>query len=131
MRAAIIECARSYLGVPWLHQGRTRRGLDCAGLIIRVAQDLLLSDYDVSGYGLEPQGNSMRRLLEQHTRPVGQPTLGDILLLRFSRLPQHLAILTDYGIIHTHRAVGFVVEHAYSRAWRARFVDAFAYPGVS
>jgi cell wall-associated NlpC family hydrolase len=130
MRQAIVACARSYLGVQWLHQGRSRLGLDCAGLIVRVARDLGLSDFDVTGYGKEPQGNALRAILEQHSIAVEKPEVGDILLLRFTRLPQHLAIVTDYGIIHTHRAVGRVVEHGLDRLWRARLVAAFAYPGV-
>jgi len=129
-RADIVACARGYLGVPWLHQGRTRLGLDCAGLIIIVAHELALSDFDVNGYGVEPQGHVMRSLLETHAERVSEPKLGDILLLRFTRLPQHLAIVTDYGMIHTHRAVGRVVEHAFDRTWAARMVDAFAFPKV-
>lgn len=129
-RTAIMECARGYLGVPWLHQGRTLRGLDCAGLIIRVAHDLKLSDFDINGYGMEPQGGVMRNLLSMHTQHTRQACLGDILLLRFTRLPQHLAIVTDYGMIHTYRQVGRVVEHAYDRVWRSRLVDAFSFPGV-
>lgn len=105
-------------------------GLDCAGLIVRVAQDLRLTDFDVTAYGMEPQGNALRAILDRHAVAVAQPELGDILLLRFTRLPQHLAIVTDYGIIHTHRAVGRVVEHGFDRVWRARLVGAFAYPGV-
>jgi len=129
-RAAIVDCARAYLGVPWLHQGRTRQGLDCAGLIICVAHELRLSSFDINGYGVEPQGHVLRSLLQDNAVQVREPKLGDILLLRFTRLPQHLAIVTDYGMIHTYRQVGRVVEHQLDRLWRARTVDAFAFPGV-
>lgn len=130
-RKAIIDCARSYLGVPWRHQGRTSAGLDCGGLIIRVAHDLGLSTFDVDGYGREPDGVSLRAHLEAQAVRVLQGEAGDILLLRFVRYPQHLAIRTDVGIIHTYAQVGAVVEHHFDSRWRARLVDVYAYPGLA
>jgi hypothetical protein len=55
---AIIAAARSWLGVPWGHQGRTRQGVDCAGLVVLVGRGLGLADYDTTAYGrrLEGQG---------------------------------------------------------------------------
>jgi cell wall-associated NlpC family hydrolase len=57
-RTDIVAAARTYLGVPWRHQGRTRAGLDCAGLIVMVARDLALSDYDSTAYGRRAQGHA-------------------------------------------------------------------------
>jgi cell wall-associated NlpC family hydrolase len=34
----IVSAARSWLGVPWRHQGRTRQGVDCAGLVVLVGR---------------------------------------------------------------------------------------------
>lgn len=130
-REEIIACARGYLGVPWRHQGRCSAGLDCAGLVRMVAHDLGLSSADARGYGPEPQGALLRRLLELYAQRVPAWRAGDILLMRFARLPQHLAIATDLGIIHCHRQVGRVVEHALDGRWRARVVDAYAFPGVA
>lgn len=45
-RAQIVEEARSYLGTKWLHQGRTRDGVDCAGLVACVGNALGLIAYD-------------------------------------------------------------------------------------
>jgi hypothetical protein len=50
--------------------------------------------------------------------------------MRFARFPQHIAIVTELGIIHTYAQVGCVVEHALNATWRARIVDAYAFPGV-
>ena len=52
----LVAQARSYLGVPWRHQGRTRAGIDCAGLVVLVARDLGLTDYDSTAYGRRAQG---------------------------------------------------------------------------
>lgn len=130
-RAQVIAAARSYLGVPWVHQGRTRAGLDCGGLVVCVAHDLGLSDFDATGYAREPDGITLRRYLQAHALRVSQSEPGDILLLRFVRHPQHVGIRTDYGIIHTFAQVGAVVEHRLDGAWAARVVDAYAFPGVT
>jgi cell wall-associated NlpC family hydrolase len=129
-RSEVIAVARQYLGVPWVHQGRTRAGLDCGGLIVRVAHDLGLSEFDVGGYGPEPDGRLLRRYLQAQAEHVLFAERGDILLLRFVRYPQHLGIYTGEGIIHTYQQVGRVVEHAFDSTWRARVVDAYSYPGV-
>jgi cell wall-associated NlpC family hydrolase len=131
-RADVVAAARAYLGVPWIHQGRSRAGLDCGGLIVCVAHDLgLWADFDVSGYGREPDGAMLRQHLERQATRVLEHALGDILLLRFVRLPQHLAICTELGIIHTYAQVGAVVEHRLDAIWRARIVNAYAYPGLA
>ena len=38
--SAIVAAARTWLGVPWRHQGRTRQGVDCAGLVVLVGRGL-------------------------------------------------------------------------------------------
>ena len=52
----IVAAARSWLGVPWRHQGRTRQGVDCAGLVVLVGRELGLADYDTTAYGRRPEG---------------------------------------------------------------------------
>lgn len=130
-RADIVEAARTYLGVPWIHQGRSRAGLDCAGLIVRVAQDLGLSDFDVGGYSRQPDGATLRRHLQHAAVRVLAHELGDILLIRFVRYPQHLAIRTERGMIHTYAQAGRVVEHRLDSVWAGRIVDVYAYPGIA
>ena len=130
-RADVVAAARSYLGVPYLHQGRTMRGLDCVGLIIRVGHDLGLSDYDIDGYSRVPSGKRMERLLGLVCRKV-QPALakaGDLLHLAYDKEPQHLAMVTDYGIIHADNTHG-VVEHVIDLSNRRRIRGAYELPGV-
>lgn len=131
MRAKIIATARTYLGVPWHHQGRNRAGMDCAGLIVKVAQDLNLTHFDTRGYSRIPDGVKLRGYLEKETVRVtnGQP--GDIMLIRFARYPQHLAIISDVGMIHTYEQIGYVVEHRIDERWASRVLFTYAYPGVN
>lgn len=134
--SAVIAAARSYLGVPWVHQGRSRQGLDCAGLAVRVARDLQLSDFDVFGYGRLPDGASLQRALEEARCTPYRLEPGALVLMRFRREPQHLAIVGDYlhgglSLIHGLSTAAAVVEHRLDDAWRKRIVSAWAIPGVS
>jgi cell wall-associated NlpC family hydrolase len=56
---------------------------------------------------------------------------GDLLLMRFSGEPQHLAIYTGDTIIHAYERVGKVVEHGMDAAWRRRIVRVYRVLGVS
>jgi cell wall-associated NlpC family hydrolase len=131
--ADIVRTAREYLGTPFKHQGRSKtRGIDCAGLVIGVAHELGLSDFDSADYPRQPDGHKMRAAIEGQLERVALNAMqpGDVLLIRFSQFPQHLAILTDYGIVHAHASVGRCVEHRLNDSWRARVVAAYRFPGL-
>ena len=136
--ADVVAAARSWLGVPWLHQGRTRAGIDCAGLLICIARELGLvaPAFDVNGYGLQPDG-TMAQACTAHLRP-GPLAPGSLLLLQFAGAePQHLAVIVPYrhagalAIVHALRPRGAVVEHRIDDIWRRRVAGVFAFPGVS
>jgi cell wall-associated NlpC family hydrolase len=130
-RAAVVECARRYLGTRWHHQGRSSAGLDCAGLVVRVAHDLGLSSADVGGYGRTPDGFRLYDVLRAHLVVTHEAQPGDVLLFRFVKNPMHLAILTEPGrMIHAYANARRVVEHRIDETWRRRIVDAFRLPGV-
>lgn len=135
-RAEIVAAARSYLGVRWHHQGRNRAGLDCIGLVIAVAKDLGLSDYDINGYARIPDGKTLRATMcEQMDVLKREPLPGDVLLFAFQRNPLHTAIVTDapigLGMIHAFANKRMVVEHRLDEVWRSRIVCAFGYRGVA
>lgn len=133
----IIAAARACLGTPFRHQGRLPGiGLDCAGVAVEVARALGCAPLDVSGYGRTPAAGQLEAALEAQPdlerildREARQP--GDILLLRFTDEPQHLAILTDEGtMIHSFEAVGICCEHTITRGWAARIVRVYRFRGV-
>lgn len=133
-RADVVAAARAWLGTPFRHQGRLRgRGCDCAGLLIGVAHDLGLSDFDFTAYGHLPHADTLRRLCDAHMRPIpiADARPGDVLLMRWVDEPQHLAIVTDIGVIHAYASARKVTEHGMDDAWRRRIVAAYALPGVS
>jgi len=129
-RADIVTAARSFVGVPYRHQGRTKNGLDCVGLLIVIAHGLGISDFDVSGYARNPSGNMMRRVLRHHTIQIDLSEInhGDILHMAFGKQPQHIAIVSNdfpIRIIHADAVVGSVVEHGLDAEWRSKVRGAY------
>lgn len=129
-RQQIVDESRTHLGVRWVHQGRSRAGVDCIGLVIRVAHALGLSTFDIADYSRQPDPSMMRRLLGEHMEPVSQPQIGDVLLMKFEREPQHVAIVTDRGIIHAYAQARRVVEHRLDSLWKSRIVRAYQFKGI-
>lgn len=140
-RGLVVAAARGWLGVPFRHQGRTRDGIDCGGLAIRIASELGLSSFDVSGYRRLPAGAggiTIEGICEREMCRVGVRELapGDVALFLVGRRPRHLAVLGDYyagglSMIHAYEPAGRVVETRFDASWRASLFEAYALPGVS
>jgi len=59
-----------------------------------------------------------------------RPFAGCVLCLRLLELPQHLAIMTDRGMVHACQNTGRVIEHRMDSTWRDRVVAVLRYPGT-
>lgn len=138
-RAAVVETARAYIGVPFRHQGRTSLGLDCAGLVIRVGVELgaLPLGFDVAGYARNPDGVSMLAACRAHLEPIPVERMGagDVALFRIVTDPQHLAIVGDYfagglSLIHAYAPARKVTENRFDADWQSKLVAAFRLRGV-
>ncbi len=136
-REAIVAEARRWEGTPFRHQGRGPEGLDCAGLLVVVAQALGIPHQDDCTYRRIPDTAQLKRLLLRNLTPkrLDQSAPGDLLLFK-DPLRQghmyHLGIQTDRGFIHAYgRAdVKRVVEMPLSPDWEAAIVGVFEYPEV-
>lgn len=136
----VIAAARHYLGAPYMHQGRTPfvsnphavHGIDCIGLVILVAHDLSLSDFDIDGYGRVPSGRMMERLLREHCTELRphDAGYGDLLHIAYRDEPHHLAFKTDIGMLHADNRFG-VVEHVIDRRLLHKVRGAYRLPGLS
>lgn len=129
----ILIAARDVLGTPFRHQGRLPGiALDCAGLIIHVTRALDLPYRDQSGYSRLPSHGLLENALD--TQPclvrVSQSMPGDVVLMRFSGDPQHLAIDAGATLIHAYQPVRKVCEHAWTDDWRARIVRIYRFVEV-
>lgn len=134
----IVAEARTWIGVRWLHQGRSREGVDCAGLIIEVAQGLGLTDFDTADYARQATDESMLELCREHMTEVPQSDMqpGDVLVMRFD-CNRHIGFVGDYvhgglSLIHAYaQAPHRVVEHRLSPDWLMRVLGCFRFPQVT
>jgi cell wall-associated NlpC family hydrolase len=135
-RAGFIAAARSYLGVPFKHRGRSARGIDCVGLVAVALAAVGRQIADEKAYGRDPVRDGLRdRLIAHLGSPVTDYQPGDVLLLRWHmagpvHLFNHVAIATDcpYGglnMIHALAQNKAVVEHRIGEPWPRRIVEAF------
>lgn len=150
--AEFIAQARTWLGVPWHHQGRSRLGVDCAGLPECVLAELsaLPETYRTrQNYGRRPTGElteTLERWCERvwvraHPRDVPPAAPGLLVRMRFPGTEEgaHLAICTGPTIIHAYRPErrrgpraerSGVVEHNYRTRWLDLTVSLWRAPGV-
>jgi len=136
-RKNIIEKAREYLNTPFVHQARKKGiGVDCIGLIVGIAKELELFNYDHTVYKRYSDGT----LLMEHMKKVFIPIAvedrqpGDVIIYwvnHISKHPQHVGVMTDIGILHTYDKVKKVVETHTHYNWDERITHAFQWPGVS
>jgi hypothetical protein len=131
----VVAAARSYIGTPWVHRGRDREGMDCAGLLIAVARDLGLNYPGKLFYERLPDVAFARALLEEFTEPEQEVKPGCIVLLTMARRPQHMGFIGDYkqeqSLIHSYMTVNRVCEHRIDEKWRRRIVYARRIKGVA
>lgn len=138
-REAIVAKAREYVGAPWRHQGRSiTRGIDCAGMLVGVAHDLGITDYDRTDYDRQPDGATLEREMNAHFDVISVDDLrpGDVLLMRIATHPQHLGIVTDYvggglAMVHSYAQARRCVEHLLTDEWRRRIVRAYRFRGLA
>lgn len=136
-KADVVRIARSWLEVQWVHQGRTRKGIDCAGLIVMVARELKLSDYDVQGYPRRPKEYSFMQHFDGPMRKkrIAEAEPGDVLLFRDGRFPCHATVVgEDDGeltIIHALASARKVKEEVLTQGdWLQRRIACFEFKGL-
>lgn len=131
----VVDEARRWLGTPFHHQGRVLgRGVDCAGVVAKVAHALELSEFDTLNYSRNPNGGEMERILAEHMDRVAldERRAGDVLHFAFDADPQHLGILTaENTIVHAFALQPRkVVEHPLDAVWLARVRGVYRYRGL-
>jgi len=130
-RQAIIDTARTWIGTPYHHQGRSKSaGIDCIGLIVGVAADLGLKFNDYTDYQRFPDGVTLVAELSKQATQTDEPHPGDIVCFKITQLPQHVAILSSKNtIIHAYAPHGVVETHI-PVSWAARAYAYFTYNEV-
>ncbi len=131
----IIDAARGWLGTKWRHQGRSKIGIDCVGLVIKVAEELNYdvqmdrTDYIRRSTGIDFVNHFKKHLVEKRIIEV---EAGDILVFRETAFPYHSAIVgqNTFGltIIHAFAPRRKVVEEQYTDDWKRKVTHCFALP---
>ena len=144
-REAIVAAARTFIGTPYLHQGRVRGpqgGIDCVGLGVCSAWEVGSKprSWNITGYRRLPDGVSLMHHLGVHMGAASidvtalQPA--DLIVLSWGRFPHHVGIIGDYvhgglSLIHANNVTRRVEEQRLVLQDDAKFVAAFQFPGVT
>jgi cell wall-associated NlpC family hydrolase len=133
--AELVERARTWLGVPFVHQGRTRAGVDCIGLfeaLLREAGALPAGFNEPTNYGRRPSGR-LEAALTRWCMPTAQLEPGVLLGIAWPQVKgtSHVALLTGENMIHAYASIGRVCEHGYRGRWVRWTVGAWRLPAVT
>lgn len=100
-RQEYVDAALVYQGVRWQHGGRTRRRIDCVGLVLVPAITVGLADasWDIA-YIRQPNEMDFVSHFRAHAHrelPVAQRKVGSVLVFRDTVCPLHCGILFHRG----------------------------------
>jgi len=129
----IANKARELVDVRFHHQGRSREGLDCGGLIALDCTELGLAVVDATGYPRTPDLPFMRRFLGWNAREVPDrpPLEGMVLLFIILRIQPHLGILVaPEWFVHTYESMAKVMLTRFDPKWQARVDSVWELNGV-
>lgn len=116
----IVGVATDWLGVPFAHQGRSRLGVDCIGLVVCVLREVGIPIIDDTTYPAVGFGDRLQRALESQLTPSPlQP--GSVVLFNVYGGPNHCGIFTGESVIHAYSISGKVVEHPWTTRWAMRY----------
>jgi cell wall-associated NlpC family hydrolase len=128
--AAFVSAARGFLGVPWVHQGRSEKGMDCVGLVVLSARAAGIEAPLTANYGRLQDYRQARRYLEQFCDRVGSAEVGDIVLFKNSQ-SLHMAIATEVqngqpvrviqALGHKSKVVDTALQFEPLMLWRLRW----------
>lgn len=115
------EIAREWLGVPWQHQGRSRNGLDCIGLLPKCYPIADRFNYDRN----PRDGELERAAVETFGNPKTDLQVDDVVLMAFPHVIRHAGIIGErngrFTLIHTWAGgPRKVVEMPLDAKWRNR-----------
>lgn len=127
----IAARARELKGIPFVHQGRDRNGIDCIGLMAYAIE----YDFDkIPAYPRNPVNSELENAMQA---AFGSPLLlkptidqlqeGDLAAMQYRGPIRHVGIVVNHvnlpgvlSLIHTDSMVGEVTEHILDAKWLRR-----------
>lgn len=140
-RAEVVAQARRWLLVPYRHEGRSRAGVDCVGLLVVVGRALGVPHTDVTNYTgwADPQRRIFAEMDKFLTlRPADETDWdGTIGIFAEAALPCHAGIFSTQHraphVIHSRMSARRVVEEPYDpnpRNRPFRLLRRYGFPGL-
>jgi cell wall-associated NlpC family hydrolase len=109
LREKVVELARSFLSVPYRHQGRNTGGMDCVGMLLECferagAMPHQELEYYPPDWAMHREEERYLKQLEQFAHRVERAALpGDIAMYRFGRCISHGALVVEWPmVIHAY-----------------------------
>lgn len=104
-----------YVGIPYVSLGRTRRGVDCYGLIKLVYEqeygEELPDWHPDSHFNLQDRGKTIEQIVTSgEFTEVEHPKDGDIAVCYRTKAAYHLGLYFGGGVLHAAEGVGVVYE---------------------
>lgn len=146
-RDEIVQEARSWVGAPYRHQGRSKdTGVDCIGLASEVLENLGFHGVVPRDYSDHPDGDFIERECDRQLVRIGsgpdclkllQPGALMIFWFYAEGKAQHFAWFYRDGHVDRmiHAFAGTrprrVVDQAIDNYWKRRLVAAYDIPGVT
>ena len=120
-----VAAARSWIGTPWVHQGRARHGVDCIGLVVMAAADCGLDVTMDATYGHTQAYWQAKPLLLEFCERVSGGGEGIVALYKNTSI-LHVGVLTESNtVVHAFGPAGRVVESGLNfeplQFWRPRW----------
>lgn len=127
--------ARRWVGVPYVHQGRTRFGVDCIGLIICVRcaiEEWASGKAETRNYARVPKDALLLQRFEQHCTRIERPEAGCVILIKWpaAKTPAHAGFWCDGNIVHAYQRADRVIETGYRAHWLRDTHSLWRLPGV-
>jgi cell wall-associated NlpC family hydrolase len=132
-----MDWAADYFELPFVDQGRDRRGVDCWGLVRLVYQEQLdidLPDFLFSAYdrSLRPEIAAAYDTEHRRWRPVETPALFDVAVFRVHHTPFHYAVMLDANhMLHIEVGCNVAKERIDSPRWNRRLVGVYRHQRLS
>lgn len=134
-REEVIAAARSLIDTKFVHQGRSKFGLDCAGMIVVPLRMCGFDCPDAVGYDRYSAGRAMPETLALFADRIEprEAKLADILTFYRSKpgLEEHIAWFIPPERILQSWIKGGVQEVTFDGRWRERLVGAHRVRGMA
>lgn len=124
--ADFVQTALDHIGVPVVHQGVNRNGVDCSGLIISVAADLGVELTRGIINGRWPHGDQVTQAMVNVAYETEDDVPGVIYQVYMKKEPRHLMIgVGDGFVVHAFDgrvAKKLLTERVFCR-WKLRCIS--------